>query len=388
MTTNERKEEANYKSHHKNGQLKEIGNLINDKKEGTWKTYYDNGQLANEVSYKKNKKEGLFKEYWLNGHLMREENYKNDKKEGDSKDYFNNGQLKFELGWLNDEKEGNWKLYHKNGQLHQQGFFKKGKENGLFKTYHQNGKLEWEGELKDGGFVGNYKRFYEEGTLQLDANYKNGKLDGIIKTYHPNGELGKEINYKNGEIQKEESEKTITAKTTGCLSDIGSLDDIIKHLEKNPNIIIHLLLENYWSGFMQVKNPSDAKEINYYEVLTEEQVEDIDPEYGEFGNFDESKKTYEGTFYIWYYGRVNNENFLNKLKEFASAGNSDFSDFDGYCYDIMGMDADPDEGQWAAEFGCEYVDQGVGSEIGKNNISWGTTDYKKSEYASFEIIEE
>jgi antitoxin component YwqK of YwqJK toxin-antitoxin module len=135
------------KKYHKNGQLKEEGNLTFGRKEGLWKSYYENGQVMTDVNYKKGKIDGNSKSYNSeNGQVMSDWNLKDGELCGVSKQYYKNGQL---------EEEGTFKTTKMRGHNLSQ-------KDGLWKSYFENGQLKKE-QTFDMSFLISEKCFNEDG---------------------------------------------------------------------------------------------------------------------------------------------------------------------------------------------------------------------------------
>jgi len=162
------------------------------------KEYYKNGNLKSVCSVKDNKPEGQQKFYYENGNLKNEGFFKNGVANGLMKEYFENGKLKTELTSKNGKTEGEVRKYYDSGELLQISFFKNGESDGLQRIFYRNGQLRVEDTLKNGRIEGVRKTFYESGALRSTDFYSEGIQDGLWERYFENGEPFWKWNYLNG----------------------------------------------------------------------------------------------------------------------------------------------------------------------------------------------
>ncbi len=73
---------GNVLSFFENGNLKESGKMLKDKRHGTWKKYSDSGQIINEAHYINGNKDGVWKVWDENGMLRLEFQYNNGQRTG------------------------------------------------------------------------------------------------------------------------------------------------------------------------------------------------------------------------------------------------------------------------------------------------------------------
>ena len=76
--------------YHKNGNIPNEGNFINDKYDGNVKLYYDNEKVEYEGLFSKGLKQGKGIEYHKNENIHYEGDFKNGKYEGKGKLYYTN----------------------------------------------------------------------------------------------------------------------------------------------------------------------------------------------------------------------------------------------------------------------------------------------------------
>lgn len=157
-----------------NGEVKEIGEYLNDRLEGRFSSFYENGQLHEMSFYRSGKAEGLTSEYYNNGQLKLEINYSDGYPDGAVREYFENGQLKSVTLYRDHRKEGESKIYDESGNLLSRQFFVRGKLHGDIKSYFQNGRLSSFAQFKEDVPDGEHRQFDERGVLRFWNTYKEG----------------------------------------------------------------------------------------------------------------------------------------------------------------------------------------------------------------------
>ncbi|MBN8701472.1 MAG: toxin-antitoxin system YwqK family antitoxin [Bacteroidetes bacterium] len=192
-------------------------------KQGVWKDFYDNGNLKNEGRYLNDKKDGYFKDYALNGSLLKVEKYTNGKLQEDAPElkkvdifteYHPTGKLKFTGGYKDGVPEGVHRDYNDSGlivssKIYSDGVIiaegimdEKGNQQGIWKEYHTNGKIKAQGEYKDAKRVGEWVFYHPNGKVEQKGKYdKKGKAQGLWKWYYESGNLLREENYVNDKLE-------------------------------------------------------------------------------------------------------------------------------------------------------------------------------------------
>ena len=112
--------------YYSNGELKEVGTLIDSLKQGYWITYDTNKILLCECVYINNSLNGPFILYYFNGNVkvkgyMVAGNWKNERTF-----YYSNGKVKNRGRYLNGELHGVWDYYDVNGNLDKKIRYKNG----------------------------------------------------------------------------------------------------------------------------------------------------------------------------------------------------------------------------------------------------------------------
>lgn len=161
----------------------------NGEKYGITKRYSDDdGMLIEEIPYKNKSNiivyEGIYKSWHKNGQLGEESEWVDNKKIK-GKEYYENGNLKY------DFQKGKYsKEYYENGKLQKETIMDG--ENEIKKAWRDNGNLEYERhykrvnrELKQHGVQ---KEYSSDGMLIKENNYDNDKLVGWQYYYHDYGD--------------------------------------------------------------------------------------------------------------------------------------------------------------------------------------------------------
>lgn len=167
----------------KEGNLRRIGNFINNKKQGIFIIY-----------------EGKDK--------IREMEYKNDKLSGKWVSYIGES-IDEEFTYFNDTLNGEAKSYYFNGKIHKKGFYKNGKQHGMKYQYYKSGKLKMETLWDNGEEV--WSKFY----------FKNGKIN--IDIIYPPEYINCKYNKKSIPIYKFTNTEEIYYDKKGNIKDIIKL---------------------------------------------------------------------------------------------------------------------------------------------------------------------
>ncbi|MBI6117690.1 toxin-antitoxin system YwqK family antitoxin [Salegentibacter maritimus] len=166
----------------------------------------------------------VHKEYYFNGNLKEKGNISDNRKSGKWKTYYESGELKGVGNFHKGEENGEWKYYYKNGQIRQIGKFKDGKQDGKWIFFHPNGNRQGIGVLVKGKRIGKWQWYHENGNPFTERLWENGSLkeiifsydgsgneldkgtlkngNGSMKLYDIDGKLLDVINYRNGHIVK------------------------------------------------------------------------------------------------------------------------------------------------------------------------------------------
>ncbi|WP_168800780.1 toxin-antitoxin system YwqK family antitoxin [Psychroserpens sp. NJDZ02] len=205
-----------WKTYSQNGLLKGLRKYHKDNV-----TSFDSkGRIEHKFIYTKNKKEKKDITYFKNGNLKKVISLKNDKFHGENKEYYENGNIKEITPYINGKIHGEWVKYNENGILtirtiikngdysesHITGFYPNGqisrigfKNKGPYKWYFKNGQLKEINNYKDGQEHGENKKYYENGQIKFEGKHYEGERDGKFIWYKKNGDiiLASEYNHES-----------------------------------------------------------------------------------------------------------------------------------------------------------------------------------------------
>ncbi len=194
--------QQNKKEFYENGQLKETGEILNNKKEGLWKEFYEEGEVKATMYYEKGLRSGDFTVFYKNGVVAKKGKLIKDTIAiGKWQWFYKNKQLKKE-GFLDDEGNqfGEWKAYHENGQRMIIANFPTGKE---VRYFDDGVTIEETGFYKNGEKDSIWETFYRNGKIRFSENYKNGLKHGVAKMFYKNGVLEDKVYYIEDEEERE-----------------------------------------------------------------------------------------------------------------------------------------------------------------------------------------
>ena len=119
------------------GELKDVGNYVNDTLEGNYKRYYK-GAVIHEGVYSKGEKVGEWKFYYRCKNIARA------KKDGGWKYYCKGGRISKVENYINNTLNGVYKEYYYNGKVRLEGLYSNGKKDKKWVFYSKNGVKEKE----------------------------------------------------------------------------------------------------------------------------------------------------------------------------------------------------------------------------------------------------
>lgn len=219
------------------------------RKQGRWYVFYPNGNVKQEGTYLDDKKEGYLKDYAENGDLLSVSKYVNDLKQTDAEEvtkldvqneYWPDGKIKVSATYRNGVAEGVRREFSEEGQIVKSFIYNNGnvtgegiiKEDGVkdghWKEYYADGHLRAEGDYKDDRKTGGWKYYYPDGKLEQEGKYTaSGKYTGKWKWYFPSGALMLEEEYAGGQKDGMHIEYDTTGKTV-------EEGEFVKDLEDGP----------------------------------------------------------------------------------------------------------------------------------------------------------
>lgn len=211
---------------YKDGSVKEIIKLKNNKKHGMQKKYSNTGVLLSAIEYNNGLLCGDYIQYNGQGGVEVQKTYQCNPKlnkswlEGNYLEY--NGKILITKGEYKDSlKQGKWVIYHNNGLLKEIANYKKGALYGEQIIYNNKGdisyKINYIQAIEKGKTIalkhGKYVYYHHSGGLSQEGMYENGNKSGLWKEYSQKGELQKETFYKNGKTHGKNNRYTSEGKT-------------------------------------------------------------------------------------------------------------------------------------------------------------------------------
>lgn len=205
---------------------------------------------------------------------------------------------------------------------------------------------------------------------------------------------------------KPQPSEPIAVKTSevGETSELPStVNEIIELVKSNPKIKIKIIADEYWDGYFQLSSDVESESIEHNDIYDPENGDIITVETDENGNqnvnYDKEmvgdinlkKQIYEGRYYIWAEGIIENKSFLKCLNEYindeeveADPNENDIYDFIQYCQDYGHIYQD------AASindyFNIKEFKEGSGRKIGLDEFSWNFESYVRSADVEFKIL--
>ncbi len=207
-----------YQSYYISGQLKSIGEYVNNEPIGQWRYYFENGQLKMKGHLKNNSNHGFWTYYYENGNERMEGHIYEGKREGEWIYYYETGQKKSDGQFIADKKNGLWSYYYEDGSLKGKALYNT--DNGIYKELYPDGALKMEGFIAEGKSDSLWQNYYETGELKSKGFYVEGAKEGKWIYYFKSGSIsgighfednlshGKwEYYYPDGSVEAEGAER-------------------------------------------------------------------------------------------------------------------------------------------------------------------------------------
>ena len=185
-----------------NGDIKFIGNFINDYLEGIIKYMYKNGNNCYNYYIGESKNQlqngkGIIKDE--NGSIVYKGFFEEGKIQGFGIYYYEDGCY-YEGEWENGLKRGFGIIYYRAGGRKYYGTFKDDKYNGYGIELHENGQCIYKGEYYNNEKHGEGQEFDEKGKSCYKGKYQNGLKNGQGTEYYNDGKRVKYMgNFNNGQ---------------------------------------------------------------------------------------------------------------------------------------------------------------------------------------------
>ena len=187
--------EGDWKDYYLTGEIRDIGNYLDNKKSGHWTYYYKNGKKEQEGNYIRDLPDGQWTWFYIDGNILREEGYFNGREDGKMIEYDSLGTVLTEGDYINGEREGEW--LHSVGDHKEKGSYQTGLMTGVWKYYYPGDILRFEGGSVQGQANGKHKFYYPDGTLKEERSYEMGVRENNWKKYDEEGNLTMTIIYRN-----------------------------------------------------------------------------------------------------------------------------------------------------------------------------------------------
>ena len=193
-------------------------------KQGSWKYFWENGNMKEEGTFLNDKKKGYFKYYDEEGNFKYVEKYDNDNLVVDATEtrqmdirtvYHPNGKPAITATYYKGVPDGIRREFDENGivikgYVFTNGIVKyegitdeQGKRQGLWKEYYPTGELKSQGHYINSNQEGDWKFYFVNQRTEVEGRYKNGKKEGAWYWYYPNGAMLQEENWNNGKLDGE-----------------------------------------------------------------------------------------------------------------------------------------------------------------------------------------
>ncbi|MCQ2286761.1 MAG: hypothetical protein MJZ76_07790 [Bacteroidales bacterium] len=194
-------------------------------KQGNWKFFWPNGNLKQEGTFLNDKKNGFFKDYDEEGNFLAVYKYENDNLIEDAKEtkkldkktaYHPNGKVSITATYYKGVPDGIRREYDTNGVLIKGYLFDNGvlrcegitDENGLrqgvWKEFYETGELRSKGKYKNSKPIGEWKFYLKDKNIELEGAYDSkGRKQDEWKWYYADGELLAIENYEAGKLEGE-----------------------------------------------------------------------------------------------------------------------------------------------------------------------------------------
>lgn len=187
--------EGKWNYFYEDGQVKSVGNYINNRQEGEWNFFFQGGKTEQTGKFSKGMLNGEWKWFYHNGKIIRVENFSDGKREGKYLELNISGDTVVLGNYLNGEKDSLW--ITKFGEVKEIGNYKKDLKEGIWKTYFLDGVLYYIGNYFEGNADGRHVYYYETGKIREEQYYANGFKEKAWKKYNPDGTILLTINYEN-----------------------------------------------------------------------------------------------------------------------------------------------------------------------------------------------
>ncbi|SFB37011.1 toxin-antitoxin system YwqK family antitoxin [Algoriphagus aquimarinus] len=181
------------------GNLVQIGQLINDQRNGD---FIDldaiSGDTVRIIPFVNNSRSGISKSFYPGGTLKQTSTYMNNQIVGEVITYFKSGQISDKTNFQHNKPNGLSETFYESGKQASKVHFSEGRYDGLFEEFAENGQLLISATYLNGVLDGRETQYYEDGQVLSVIDYSKGILDGIYELNYPDGSPERRGNYKKG----------------------------------------------------------------------------------------------------------------------------------------------------------------------------------------------
>ena len=176
-------------------------------------------------------------------------------------------------------------------------------------------------------------------------------------------------------------------KDNKSFSDFESIEDLKKYLKSTPNLVIELNANEKWIGWCQLKADQINEKVEFYDIYSEVNEEVITVSKNDDGTqnvkieeefeegFNYKKEVHQLDYYDWSSGIIEVDFFLKKIDDFIDeSGEGDMYDFYDYLENLIIDDVGSSPSSILEYFECKKCNNGVGTEMYQNDISWFVAD--------------
>jgi len=184
-----------WKNFFENGNVREEGEYLGNRRSGTWKFYDLTGKVIQTGSFRNGRPDGLWQWFYEDGSILREEEYFQGNRDGNFAEYSNNGEIISRGQYADGEKNGDW-LYTV-GDYMEEGKYIIGLRDGVWKYFDNEENLIYKGNYIQDNPHGYHFFYYENGKVKEEQYYSMGIKQRTWKKYDEEGNVIMSIRYKD-----------------------------------------------------------------------------------------------------------------------------------------------------------------------------------------------
>jgi len=191
-------------------------------KQGSWKLFWENGNIRQEGSYLNDKRHGFFKYYDATGAFLYVDKYDHDVLVVDAKEtkqmdkrmsFHPNGKVAIEASYCRNVPDGVRREYDTTGKIikgyvYENGWMRyegitdaNGLRQGLWKEYYPTGELRSKGKYKNSKPIGNWNFYFTDKSIEITGEYTSkGNKNGEWLWFYPSGDTMTVAHYDDGDL--------------------------------------------------------------------------------------------------------------------------------------------------------------------------------------------